>query len=175
MFFCLLQILIPIVCFTANVLFQVVSYRVMPKIGLLKTELSGFVFGIFGLIITEAITFLIFPISIISILSVLISNLIIYLSLSYCYFHFVNLAVTARRIRLLRDLHNSKDGMTMDEILLQYNSRDMVVNRIERLVNSGQVIYKNNRYYIGRSAMLWSAKIILIMKLLILGKKSEFD
>ncbi len=175
MFFCLLQILIPIVCFTANVLFQVVSYRVMPKIGLLKTEFSGFVFGIFGLIIMETITFLIFPISKISFFSVLISNLIIYLSLSYCYFHFVNLAVTARRIRLLRDLHDSKDGMTMDEILLQYNSRDMVENRIERLVNSGQVIYKNKRYYIGRSAMLWSAKIILIMKQLILGKKSEFD
>jgi hypothetical protein len=122
----------------------------------------------------EAITFSTFPISTINVFSVLITNLIIYLSLSYCYFHFVNLAVTARRIRLLRDLNNSEDGMTMDEILLQYNSRDMVQNRIERLVNSGQVIYKNNRYYIGRPAMLWSARIILIMKQLVLGKKSEF-
>ena len=166
--------MIPIICFPLNVLFQVVSYRVIPKIGLLKTELSGFVFGLFGLFIMEAITFLTFPILTINVFSVLITNLIIYLSLSYCYFHFVNLAVTARRIRLLRDLNNSEDGMTMDEILLQYNSRDMVQNRIERLVNSGQVIYKNNRYYIGRPAMLWSARIILIMKQLVLGKRSEF-
>jgi len=124
--------MIPIICFPLNVLFQVVSYRVIPKIGLLKTELSGFVFGLFGLFIMEAITFSTFPISTINVFSVLITNLIIYLSLSYCYFHFVNLAVTARRIRLLRDLNNSEDGMTMDEILLQYNSTSLPTTKGDR-------------------------------------------
>ena len=42
-------------------------------------------------------------------------------------------------------------------------------------VNSGQIICKNNRYYVGKPVILFIAKIIIMMKIIILGKKSEFD
>ena len=103
------------------------------------------------------------------------ANFIIYASLGYCYFHFINLGETARRIRILREIYDSKDGLTMEEILQKYNSKEIVDKRIGRLINNGQVLYKNGRYYIGNPTMLIITKIIVAMKLLLLGRRSEFD
>jgi len=63
----------------------------------------------------------------------------------------------------------------MKEILSRYNAKSVVEMRIRRLINSGQITYNNGRYYIGSPVLLLMAKIIITMKLIILGKKSEFD
>jgi hypothetical protein len=98
-----------------------------------------------------------------------------YSALGYCYFHFVNLGETARRIRLLRELSESKNGLSVNEILERYNAKEIIENRLNRLLKSGQVVYKNNRYYIGKPVMLFMSKMILFAKRFILGKSSEFD
>lgn len=108
-------------------------------------------------------------------LSIAVANTITFTSLAYSYFHFVNLGVTARRIRLLIELMDLNDGLTLDEILLRYNAKEMVKNRLDRLLRSGQVIEKDSRYFIGKPVMLLMSNIIVLMKILVLGKKSELD
>jgi hypothetical protein len=103
------------------------------------------------------------------------ANAFTYSALGYCYFHFINLGETARRIRILRELYDSKNGLSKDEILSKYNAHQIISKRIERLVNNGQIIFKDGRYYIGHPMMLLIAKIIVMMKCMVLGKKSEFD
>ena len=108
-------------------------------------------------------------------ISMVCANLIIYCSLGYCYFHFINLGITARRIRILRELYTSPGGLTLSELLQRYNAGNMITARLERLLNSGQIVLRDNRYHIGRPVMLFMSRSIVAMKLLILGKRSEFD
>jgi len=102
-------------------------------------------------------------------------NIIIYSSLGYCYFHFINLGETARRIRILRELYESNGGLTLDKILKRYNAEAMVELRLQRLISSGQIILKDGRLHVGKPVLSFISKIIILMKLILLGRKSELD
>lgn len=175
MFYSYLQVLNPVLGLVINVLVQVFCFRFISKSGLLKTIFLGFFIGFSSVLIIEFYIFLLMPVSFKDFLLILLANSITYASLGYCYFHFINLGETARRIRILREIYDSKDGLTMEEILQRYNSKEIVDKRLSRLINNGQVIYKNGRYYIGSPIMLMITKIIVAMKLLLLGRRSEFD
>ena len=55
------------------------------------------------------------------------------------------------------------------------NGKKMIDNRIKRLVGSGQIVKKGNNYFIGNLTMLFITKIVLLAKIIIIGKKSEFN
>jgi hypothetical protein len=135
----------------------------------------GFFAGFVSVFIIESYILFARNISFIDFFMFLIVNSIIYASLGYCYFHFINLGETARRIRILREIYDSKDGLSMEETLQRYNAKEIVEKRISRLVNNGQILYKNGRYHIGSPLMLLITRIIVAMKLLLLGRRSEFD
>lgn len=92
----------------------------------------------------------------------------------YCYFHFVNLGVTARRPRLLIELAEAPAGLTYSQLLQRYDSRSMVEARLERLLGSGQIVLRDGRYAIGSPVMLLIARTMVALKWLLLGKSSEF-
>lgn len=170
-----LQVLSPIIGLFINVSFQVVSFRYISNLALLKSVFLGFTVGLLCIFMLEFYALFTLSISSKDFLYILIVNFITYSSLGYCYFHFINLGETARRIRILRELYDSKDGLSTKEILERYNAKDIVEIRIKRLVNNGQIIYKKDRYYVGMPIMLLMAKIIVTMKQIVLGKRSEFD
>lgn len=167
--------LIPIISFIVNVLGQVIIARYLSRWGLLKSLFLGFILGIICICILEFYIYLSSSSSPENFLAIAASNLITYSCLGYCYFNFITLGETARRIRILRELYDSPKGLSTDEILERYNAREIVEKRIKRLLSNGQVIYKNGKYYIGNSIMALIAKIIITMKLILLGKRSEFD
>lgn len=170
MFVSLLHLLTPLSCFIINILSQFFFIWIL-SFGLLKSELFGFIIGFLLVLMMGTQT----DSSVQDVHAIVATKLIIYTSLSYCYFHFVNLAITARRIRLIRELYSFEDGLTMGEILRQYNARDMIENRIKRLIDSGQIVFRNGRYFIGKPVILLISEIIIIMKRSLLGKRSEFD
>ena len=83
-----------------------------------------------------------------------------YLLLAYCYVvGFFNLSESARRIRLLIELHEAPGhAMTLDEILTAYNARMVVEARLRRLVGAGFLVERGGRYWIGHRAGLWIAR-----------------
>lgn len=170
-----LNVFIPIIGLAINVLSQVISFRCFPKIGLLNSVFLGFLIGFFSLFLLEFRIFLIELILIKEFIAIFIVHLMTYVSLGYCYFHFVNLGETARRIRILRELKDSPDGLSLDEILERYNAREIVERRISRLIKNDQIIFKNNRYYISKTIMLLIARFLIALKLILLGKRSEFS
>jgi len=149
-------------------------FRTTHKIGLLKSIYLGFFAGLIILFLFEFISFRLNSLSKKEILSLSIVNCIIYFSMGYCYFNYINLGETARRIRILREIYDSKEGLSMEEILKRYNAKEIIERRIKRLLKNRQIIYKDGKYYIGKPIMLVIAKIIVIMKVILLGKKSEF-
>lgn len=171
-----LEIFIPILCLSINVLVQILVFRYVPKLGLLKSEYLGFAIGL--------VAFLLFKFYISSfylkldsdLIAFFFVDLVTYCALGYCYFHFVNLSETARRIRILRELYDAREGLSIDQILQHYNALEIVKKRIDRLINAGQVVIKNNKYYIGNPIMLFIAKSITAMKLILFGRKTtEFN
>ena len=173
MFFNYFQVFIAPICLIVNALSQLLIFRTCPKLGLLKSELLGFVIGSLTGFLFEFCVFSIHIQSIKNFTGIFFVNVITYLSLSNCYFHFVNLGETARRVRILRELYDSQEGLSQEQILKVYNAKEIIEKRIHRLTNSRQVIYKNGKYYIGNQMMLCIAKIIVKMKLIFLGIKSE--
>lgn len=97
------------------------------------------------------------------------------MALSYCYFVFINLGETARRIRILKEVLDAPEGLSLEEILRRYNANEIIERRLQRLLVNGQIIIRDDKYYIGKPLMLWMAKIVVAFKFILLGKKSEFD
>lgn len=134
----------------------------------------GFIFGFLNLLIFELYIYLVvipnrsFTVN-------LITEIIIYAALSYCYFVFINLGETARRIRILREVFDAPEGLSLEEILRRYNAKEIIERRLQRLLANGQIIIEEDKYYIGKPLMLWMAKIVVAFKFILLGKKSEFD
>lgn len=171
-FFCVFA---PIVGLSANIGFQILSFRLFLNYGLLKSIFVGFVMGIIGMLGFEIMAlsnmFMEFNINK---LSLIITNVIIYGALGYCYFHFINLGETARRIRILRELYDVKTGLTLSDILERYNSQKMIELRIKRMLNSDQILLHNGHYFVRKPVILYISYVILKMKFLVLGKSSEF-
>lgn len=167
-----LNILIPVIAICANISAQIFSYKYVITKKLLKSEYFGFLGGLTVLIILQIFAY---QPSLIERFALVCINLIIYLCFSYSYFCFISMGETARRIRLLRELCDSPQGLTKEEILSRYNSAEVINMRMIRLLNNYQVILRDSRYYAGSSVMLFISKAIILMKLIILGKKSEFD
>jgi len=171
-----LHTLSAIIGLTINVICQVCICRyINRKFSLLKSVYTGFVLGLCGLILTELYYLYQSPLPLREKICFILVNVITYSALGYGYFHFINLGETARRIRILRELYNSQNGLSLEGILTKYNAQKILSRRMNRLLNNNQVVCRNGRYYINNPTMLIMAKIIVAMKLIVLGKKSEFN
>lgn len=171
MLFIYLQVFSSIICLGVNAIFQILLCRYFPGYGLLKSLVLGFVVGFISLLL---LNYFMFTENLSNFASGIPPSIISYTAFGYCYFHFVNLGETARRIRILRELYESENGLTMQEILERYNAKQIIDARLSRLLNTGQIVTKGGRYFAGKPLMLIASKAIILLKLLVLGKKSEF-
>ena len=165
----------PIVGLIINVVSQILLFRFNTKIGLLRSVTIAFLIGITGLCMMEFYYYQSHSWDLIEFSGFLFANILSYFALGYCYFHFINLGETARRIRLIRELYDAKEGLTRKEILTKYNAHDILKIRLKRLLSKDQLIIKDGRFYIGKRTVLLMSNALVILKLLLLGKKSEFD
>ena len=171
----MLQILIPLVGIAIHAISQTLGCRLLTSLSLLKSTFFGFSIGFLSIILLELYLFTL-NISLLASdrISLILTNLIIYSLLSFWYFVFITIAHTALRTRIIFEIHNSPDGISEKEIIKRYNSKDIVKKRINRLVNSGQLIIKNERYFIGKQGILWYAKFLQFMQHLVFGRTYEF-
>ncbi len=79
---------------------------------------------------------------------------------AYILFHLDNMAETARRIRLLRELHARPDGMARASLLAAYPPQEVFDRRISRLLLAGQCIEAEGRLRITGRGYLGAAVII---------------
>jgi hypothetical protein len=166
---------VPVAALAANVGTQLIVVRARPAAGIAPSIVVGFLAGLAvaaagGALIPAgaATTVLDRP-------ATFLADLIAYLCLSYCYFNFLNLGITARRIRLLIELLETPGGLTWRELLKRYNAQEMVRARLGRLLSGGQVRERGGRYTIGTPLMLLVARVIVLLKVLFLRSGSEFE
>lgn len=172
-----LSALSPALGLAVNVAVQVASFRARPAMGLLRSEYLGFAAGLAGVAAAEWAGWTLRtgaapPVD--AAFRALLS-LGCYAALGYCHFHFVNLGETARRIRLLRELHDAGGALTRAELVARYGAREIVAKRVARLLGTGQVVLRKGRYHVGNPVVLTIARGTVAMKRILLGKGSEHE
>jgi len=152
--------LAPILGLAANVVVQVAACRTTRPFRLLRSVAIGFTASLVSagaLAISLALSL---ELSTPEIAAQLLLALLTTAMLGYCYFHFLNLGQTARRVRILRELVEAGGGLTRDELLKRYNAQEMIDQRLGRLLRGGQVVLRGGRYVIGKRAVLRMAQAI---------------
>ncbi len=164
----------PVIGLTANVIIQVVSFRFRITSSMLKSIILGFGVGFLTVFVCDF-----FPLrdsgSLWQAIGVSMTDLLAYMALGYCYFHFINLGETARRVRILREIYYARIGLSRKEILSRYNGKTVLEYRMNRLLGNGQIILDEGKYRIGNPSMLFITKIILLLKRIVIGKTSGFN
>ncbi len=97
---------------------------------------------------------------------------IVYTCLSYSYFHFFNISETARRFQILFLLRNGHKIYRQD-LTVRYNAANMIKTRLDRLIQSGQLAYENNRYFLKRRTLCYVAQILMKWAVLLRFKQSS--
>jgi uncharacterized membrane protein len=70
---------------------------------------------------------------------------VVYACVAYSYFHLFNMSETARRIRILRELH-AAGSLTEEEILRLYSGPSVLEARFDRLLAIGQLEARADRF-----------------------------
>lgn len=169
-----LRLFSPIISFFINVACNIYICRYyLSRLGLLKSIIIAFLIGFFILLTIEF-----YYLSntaqacLDGAVSSFIANVIIYFSFGYCYFHFINLGETGRRIRILRELYESDRGLSEEEIMARYNAQEIFERRIKRLIASRQITFRGRRYYVNNSLLLLAFRIIVAIKYILFAKKN---
>ena len=157
-------------CLGVNVILQIFIFRCFPRFGLLRSEVAGFAGGSLFLSYLGLYIFFSFRLSLSDYLGFFLSHMVTYSALGYCYFHFLNLGETARRIRILREFYDSKEGLSYEQLLQHYNAKMMLEVRMQRLLDSHQIEFKQGRYYIRSPLVLVFSMIVVKMKKLLFGR-----
>lgn len=168
-------LVIPAAAFATDVAAQVLSLRCAPRLGVYRSHVAGFGAGAAVLLALLALLRWPEPLGALDRAGAAASAALTYVCLGYCYFHFVNLGATARRIRLMIELAAAPEGLTREGIFARYGAREILARRFDRLVATGQVVRDGERYRPGGRALLLSARLVVALKLITQGKRSEFD
>jgi hypothetical protein len=165
----------PVIGLAANVGVQIASYRLAGRRGLLTSVVAGFAAGLVATAVVVIATCVVGEEGAGVTAAQLVLNLATAGALGYGYFHFINLGETARRVRILREFVEAGGALSPQEVLERYNAQAIVQVRLGRLLKTGQVTLRDGRYYIGRTTVLTMARIMEALKVLVLGRRSEFE
>ncbi len=171
----LLAPLLPVAALAVNAATQLLLVRSFPGRGIAPSIGGGFLAGLVAVAAGAAFPPAGAPATLLDGAATALADLLAYLCLSYCYFNFLNLGITARRIRLLIELLEAPGGLCWEEILQRYGAAQMVHARLGRLLAGGQVRESGGRYTIGAPLLLTAARVIILLKVLFLGTRSEFE
>jgi hypothetical protein len=165
----------PIVAMVANVLAQIILYRLRRGTHYFRSIIQAFLLGAMTLLMSE--TFFVVRSDLFSnrLFLALAVNLPIYFGLSYCYYNFVQLGQTSIRLRMYSEIVIHTSGISVSEIEREYNDRSFTELRLRRLLESGDVIERDGRYFVGKMRLVHVGNVIGTAKHFLLRKKSEFD
>lgn len=104
----------------------------------------------------------------------------LFAALLFCawWFIFLNLVQSfesSLRVNVLRQL--LRDGGSLDHaaFFARYNDRSLIELRLARLLRSGTVVVRDGRFFVVSTAAKSMANLFRGLKLLVLGRASEFD
>ena len=169
------QFCIPLAGLAFNVLCQILSLQLGKRIRLFQSIMLGFAAGFLLVCILELTLFFYSSADWLDFLAYWVCNMITYGCLGYGYFAYINLGESSLRIRIIDALLHAPDGLTEETLIKRFNDRELLAMRIRRLLDHGEIQMRDGKYVLGKSKLVPIAKIVFLLKWLILGKRSEFE
>jgi len=126
----------PLIALAVNILVNFFILRLAKGIGVVSSLAWSTAVGFLGLFAIHGF---------IRDLDYLIPNGVIYLALSYCFFHFVHIPVASVRIRVLLELAE-RPSVSETELLKTYGASQILQFRIQRLKDTNQIFDVNGSF-----------------------------
>jgi hypothetical protein len=149
--------------------------RVRKGIGFLQSVIEGIFFGLLTLMVGQSFITYFSGFNAQNLFIFLLVNIPVYFSLSYCYFGLINLGHTSIRIRLYAEISEARKGVPIERIQSIYDEAAFAKLRINRRLESGDLIEKNGVLTIGKSRLVHVSSFLSCIRLIIFGRKYEFD
>lgn len=170
-----LQMLIPIVAILSYVALRLLISRYWIKEDSMRATLLSYSVGLFILGALHIFANSSAPWIASERLGFIIMNFLSYSSTALVFFLFANTGDTSVRIRILRELKASPNGLEVSELLRRYNKDHIISARVERMLIAGEMVSRDGRYYFtGKSKILFVARLFQPLKKVMFGKAS-FD
>jgi hypothetical protein len=160
---------------TTNVLSQVVLVRVRRGKCFLRSIVEGFSAGVVALGLLNSLLIAHSASIGMGLLVFFFVDLPTYGALSYCYFTLAYLGQSSIRIRMYSEIASVPSGVSVREMSLRYDDASLLEMRLQRLIESGDIVERDGRFFVGRARLVRVGNIIVATKHFLLGKKSEFE
>lgn len=165
----------PIVALAVNALAQAAEFRLRRGAQFFRSIVEGFLCGALAFIVL-VVAFAPSGDSLREYLTlVFLVDGPTYLALSYCAYNFVQLGQTSIRLRIYSEIAAKRSGVSVEEIRREYDDKALMRVRLRRLLESGDLLEKDGRYFLGRRRFLYVSNILFAAKRFLLGKGSEFE
>jgi len=168
------SLMAPLVALAINVIAQVFLLRAR-RTDFLRSVVEGCLIGGVALLVLNAVLITWLAPFREGLIRLLLVNIPTYGALSYCYFGVVGLGETAIRIRIYAEIAKTSTGMSTEDIERLYSDGAFAAMRLRRLLEGGDIMKKDGRYFVGKNRLVHAANIMFAAKQLLLGKKSEFE
>jgi hypothetical protein len=168
------EVAVPIMALAINMIVQLSVARDKPRWGYLRSVVLGFGAGLVSLFALAGLTWFYGSAPWQERIAMLLVNLGTYLGLAVCFFALVNLNKTSLRIRLFKELQQSRGGLSLEQLKSLYDDRRVFELRVTRLLNNRQVIKRDGRYFLVGYTVWLIANVVHIAKLVVMGRGSEF-
>lgn len=91
---------------------------------------------------------------------------LVYGTLAYCYFHFFNMSETARRIKIITEIHRG-GSISEQDLMAKYRTTDVITTRLDRLVALNQLNYEDGYYSLKGRTLYWAGTAIFFWRRLL--------
>ena len=93
-----------------------------------------------------------------------------YLALSFCFWAFLNLNITSLRIRMLREILRSSDGISRSDLTARYSADEFLRRRLDRLAQGKQLSFTGDRWRLESRTLLLLAQFLAAVRFLVLSE-----
>jgi len=164
--------LIPLIALGCNVVVHVIRFRLSRGTHFLGSIVVGFLAGFVVLGLLEIARYSLSGGKSFIADEALFIHAPAYMGLAYCFYAgFAQLGQTSIRIRLYAEIAARPEGLSVAEISQIYNEQSLMEARIERLLESGDIVETRGRYFLGQGRLSPIAEIVFAAKRLLLGKE----
>ncbi|MBI5638829.1 MAG: hypothetical protein HZA17_00230 [Nitrospirae bacterium] len=91
---------------------------------------------------------------------------VVYTSCAYAYFHLFNMSETARRIRIIHEIHKA-GSLQYNSITALYRTPDIIRLRLKRLVGMKRLTYRDGYYSLNDRLLYRTALFIALWRTLL--------
>lgn len=92
----------------------------------------------------------------------------------FVFLNFFQSAESSLRVNILRHIAVSGGRLHRSELFIKYNDAALISLRIERMVQGGGILERDGRYFVASKGLRTLARFFWLLKMLIMGRASEF-